>query len=318
MGKKKVTGGQMTSTPLATAILANESRLHEGIDYCLQHLKGQAWPEWETTALQAASQDPSFLDMCIDYADRVRNASWPELEVLLLENAKDFTDGRPALDYATRVLRGRWRELEPLLFNEWDDLVTYMKKFIHGRWEFLENAVVSNDYPMSSRSHAILAYCRLCRKCRWKEAEPILVQGFSGGKHAKRYALEYAEEFMDGDLSEWDAKVLQGDYHASVTVEYAIATKGGHWADLEQAVGSKPHEDDWSRSVVVEYAERVLKGQWTQEEHRLMGSAKHLMEYADRLNRGRLPDDLHEAMRKHRVLDIDNTIVDAYCKKYGY
>lgn len=129
----------------------------------------------------------------------------------------------------------------------------------------------------------------------------------------------YAQDVLGVDLRDGDARVLQGEYHASMTVEYALATKGGRWNDLEEAVADRP-EDDWSCSVVLEYAQRVLSGRWEEQEGRLVASARHLFDYAEQVIRGRLPDPLHEAMKKHRVLAVDpaeRKSADEYLGKYG-
>lgn len=144
------------------------------------------------------------------------------------------------------------------------------------------------------------------------EIEPILLEASKVGVHAMRR--------LGDDLQEWDAKVLRGEYHSTVTVEYAIATKGGQWEGLEKAVAERPDHDEWSRSVVVEYAQRVLSGRWQEQERRLNGSAWHLFDYAERVVEGRLPPALHEAMEKHRALAVDpaeRNFVDEYFRKYG-
>ena len=135
-----------------------------------------------------------------------------------------------------------------------------------------------------------------------------------------RVSTRYGQDVLGVDLREWDARVLRGEYHPSVTVEYALATKGGQWRDLEKAVADRPDDDDWSRSMVVEYAQKVLSGRWENQECRLVASARHLFEYAEQVVGGRLPPALHEAMGKHRILDVDPAerhFVDAYFGKYG-
>jgi len=150
--------------------------------------------------------------------------------------------------------------------------------------------------------------------------EPILLEASKDGVHAMRMSTRYAKETLGVDLREWDAKVLRGEYHPTVTAEYALATKGGQWDDLEKAVAETPDDDEWSRSVVVEYAQRVLSDRWQEQEGRLVASARHLYDYAERVVGGRLPDELHEAMGRHRVLTVDpeeRNFVDEYFGKYG-
>jgi hypothetical protein len=150
--------------------------------------------------------------------------------------------------------------------------------------------------------------------------QAILLEIAKHGTHAMRLSARYAQDLLDGDLREWDAKVLRGEYHPSVTVEYVLSTKDGRWPDLEAAVRDRPHEDDWSRGVVVEYASRVLGDRWMAEEERLERSARSLLEYADKVARGRLPDELHDAMERHRVLDVDpeeQRHAAEYFTKYG-
>lgn len=150
--------------------------------------------------------------------------------------------------------------------------------------------------------------------------EGILPETARHGTNAMRLSARYARDLLEGDLREWDDRVLRGEYHPSVTVEYVLATRSGQWPDLEAAVGARPHDDEWSRAVVVEYAGRVLGGRWEEQEGRLAASARHLFDYAERVIGGRLPPALHDAMERHRVLDVDPAErhhADKYFKKHG-
>jgi hypothetical protein len=128
---------------------------------------------------------------------------------------------------------------------------------------------------------------------------------------------QYPKEVIEADRREWDAKVLRGDYHATVTVEYAVSTKNGQWKELEEAVKARPLDDEWARSIVDEYAQRVLGGRWESEEDRLKGSAWHLLDYANRVMKGRLPNDFHDEMVRYEILQCGNEYTRQYWARYG-
>jgi hypothetical protein len=319
MPKKTAKNSSISIRRRGREILGNQDRLHEGVAHCLEHRNGQPWPEWQSKALKKAEgdADPAFFTTCLLYARSVLKNRWPDLEPILLEYARDYEDCKPAISYALRVVGGRWLELEPILINCEKDLATYIKFFIHGQWHLLEDLVLNGtDYHCVARADAMVAYCRLCRRSRWDQAEPILIQALSHGGTAD-LAMAYVEEFMDGDLQDWDDSVLRGDYDATVTAEYAAITKDGPWTDLEDAVKMRPFNDEWARSVVLAYARRVLQGGWAKQEHRLKDSPKHMLEYADTVSKGRLPDALHNEMAKYRILYIENEFVDRYFERYG-
>jgi hypothetical protein len=243
MPKKKAKNTSISLRRREQEILDNQDRLHEGVAHCLEYRNGQPWPEWQRKALEKAEgdADPALFTTCVSYARSVLGDRWPDLEPILLEYARDYEDCKPAISYAFRVVGGRWLELEPILIDCENDLATYMRLFIRGQWHFLEDVVLNGtEYHCIARAEAMVAYCRKCRRSRWEQAEPILLQSIPYGIGASRLAMAYVEEFMDGDLQDWDDSVLRGDYDATVTAEYAAVTKDGPWTDLEDAVAAAP------------------------------------------------------------------------------
>lgn len=109
---KKIGTGAASIEAQGRAILENEDRLHEGIDFCLKHRNGEQWPEWEKVALDLALSDSYFIASCIAYARDVIKGRWPELEPILREWMWEFDEDCHAVDYVRQVTRTKWDELE--------------------------------------------------------------------------------------------------------------------------------------------------------------------------------------------------------------
>lgn len=314
---KKIGTGAASIEAQGRAILENEDRLHDGIDYCLKHRNGEQWPEWEKVALELAACDDQYLSTCIDYASRIRRAKWTELEEILLQYTRDFEEFDYAVRYAKRF--GRLPEIEPLLFRENEALQSYMGSVIGtSDWDILDEVVFRDTSNTSAdRAFAILARCRT-RKSRWRDAEPLMLEFAKVCHRAMTFAVWYAEDFLDGQWQDLEDAVLEGSCDPAATAEYARSTREGVWPELEAVIKSRPLLDDWGRSATLEYAIRVIKGRWHAEEERLKGSAACLAVYASRVIKGRLPDELHDAMKKHLFIgDKERSSVERYFSKYG-
>jgi hypothetical protein len=133
MAKKKTKGSDSVEA-LGRAILANEDRLHEGVDFCLKHRNGKRWPEWETAAVELALGDSYFLPPCIEYARDIVGERWHELEPIIRVWLWDYDEDDHAVDYARQVIRFPWTELERYwrdrhLLDRWTPFVKSFAKY---------------------------------------------------------------------------------------------------------------------------------------------------------------------------------------------
>lgn len=251
-------------------------------------------------ALEEAIEDGCDGDLpglcsCIRYARDNKEGVWDELEFQLEAFGEFDQSCEPLLCYIATAShrRNEWLERDFFLAPSMDKADDFA--------EYIRMGLVPPDDE---------AFGRSLLKCAKTDAGAMWV------------AINYAKTMPSGRWPDLDAMVKAWECQPAPTVEYALAEGevGGWWALVEDAVKGRPHNDRWAMGVVVEYAHKVKKGRWNEEEERLKLSPECLFEYADRALQGRLPDDLHEAMERHRVLGLvrdERYYVEQYFQEYG-
>lgn len=72
-------------TEIETTILADQSRLRDGVAHCLQHRSGKPWPEWERKVLEELRHRHDLGVACLQYAQEVIQGRWRKLEEAMLD-----------------------------------------------------------------------------------------------------------------------------------------------------------------------------------------------------------------------------------------
>ena len=330
------------------------SRLAEGIEYCITRgLK--EWSEWEAVFLgHLPHGDPALYEVGTRYAKEVLNRPWPEYECLLLNGyVDDLNEYMSAVGHSetlkaalllrrnpseltlyARCTQGRWIEAEDIILEsaatdatawlqeshlqwELEDPFTacvtdYAQQAWKGCWPALELKLERGEcLPLVACDHALKV-----RKQPYPKVDTIVSERWDEVSQDTRYwAIEIAKEYAL-QASTPARPVLEAYLltHCS-PVElglYAKKMRAGNWPDAEAKVlaRDRPHS-------IFEYAEAAGMQRWQAAEPLLKGSPEYLLQYADEVLKGRLPDHLHNEM----VLEVwpahQTHYRDEYTKKYG-
>lgn len=262
---------------------------------------------------------------CYRYTLANRQGEWPEFRsVLELFNLMSFgTQESLLVRYDIASARERSVSLEEALFTQ-KDLFWELE-------EYLKTELVA-AHRAEMETHLIACAMR----------------SMTATKNALRYSTNFRERGLHDAL---ETAVLEGRCGPLPAVEFAVSTKSGRWPPLETILlGSRPTKEvcqaliryaavcvggRWDlaeqyilsipkeprrRNAIVSYARVVAKGRWEEAEQKLEPSPRHLYGYAKKVMNDRLPDDLHHAMERHRVLGLvpeQREFVERYFKRYG-
>jgi len=270
--------------------------MRAGVRYAREVIQGR-WPDLEEFLFLASNYEHLISYMRRD----IVGTRWKKLEDAVLNGTcEPLIRSSLAVRYAIQVLEGRWRPAEPVLiqdsahpvlsqlFDAWMSPSTltcpveYALKAIGGRWRTLEGEIVSGR----SVPFVGVDYAQRIRKAPWRGLERQL------------------------------AVLPPSVFKPICIVNYGCFVRRKRWPAGEKALLSHPPTHNL-RDAIMMYAFAVVGRRWKKAEPLFQNSPQHLLKYADRLLKGRLPNALHNKMVME-VWPADQTRYrDEYIKKYG-
>ncbi len=277
-------------------ILNSPNWLADGLEHC--HTTGE-WPEWETRVLERLATGDNCLYWAVRYATEVMGHPWNALEPLMLDV---LCASGPVLveDHDAELVNvyveqfGRSSGLERLILKRKLDWVAilYAKQIFPGRWRKAEQLILDAEKPGNQAT-----------LCCFDEDDSGVIES---------QIVVYARDCIGGRWPAFEKKVRLSDCHPLTAVLYSEEVVGKRWRPAEVLLRSLP-KTNAVLSAVVLYARDVIQGRWPKAESILQGSTEHMLQYADEVLEGRLPDHLHVAM----TLSEADEYTHEYFAKYG-
>lgn len=228
-------GGGMSASQIqviAQAILTNEDRLHEGVDFCLQHLGGGRWSAWEEKVLQCLHRRHTLGDACVRYAREVIKGQWGGLEQQLVSNPYLL---RNLVDYLkSGVVRAPCPDLEfEILHMPYASTLAY----VYARW------VMGRPWPKGEK--VILAQLR-------DSTNALLCEDTSGAYKAdKVVATEYTLNVLNGSWAALEQKISKGKCTPWVAVDFAEKVRQAPMPIVENNLLSSRLRDESDRIPLI-------------------------------------------------------------------
>jgi hypothetical protein len=267
-----------------------------GVRYAREIIKGR-WPQLEEFLFM-----PDNLEHLVSYMTRdIVGTRWKEMEDAVLNGTcHPLIRSTLAVRYATQILGGRWRRAEPLLIQDSADPVL---AHLFDRWMAPSSLTCTVEYALQAMGG------------KWRRLEREVVSGRSDLSVGVDYAMRIRKSAWRG--VERQLAVSPPSVFTPIWIAmYACFARRKRWPAGEKALLSHPVTDGVLDAIIM-YMFGVVGGRWRKAEPLLADSPRHLLEYADKVLKGRLPDRLHNTMVLRSFETPDDAHIREYIGKHG-